>query len=313
MKFTSQVSHAASSVVRRVLPWILCVWALGLTASTSVAGELGGDFALRLERTRWVAYAPTNYYPAERPPVFPTDESVRRDLQVLREYGFDGLVTYSAEVESVPRIAREVGFRAMLLGVWDPTDATERQKALRSIRQEGRLIIGLIVGNEGVLTARYRVADLCATMAALKTATAKPVSTTEPADLILGMPKLVECSDFITVNAHPFFAGQKDPQEAVAWTIATWDDLRKEYPSKALVFKEVGLPSAGEPALSDDNQRRYYELLGRTSVRFVYFEAFDASPRFKEGAVEQSWGLFTNGRKPKAVVKALPWLKVNSK
>jgi len=31
------------------------------------------------------------------------------------------------------------------------------------------------------------------------------------------------------------------------------------------------------------------------------------------GTVEQSWGFFTNGRKPKRVVKALPWLKVNSK
>src|SRR5215472_2420321 len=294
MTFTSQPSLVGHSAVCQVLAWIVCFFlALRPTAISGLDGPHGDDFESRLEHTRWVAYAPTNYYPTEDPPVYPTEDSIRRDLQVLREYGFDGLVTYSAEIESVPRIARELGFRAMLLGVWDPVNLGERRKALRSIGQEGQFIIGLIVGNEGILTARYRVADLCAAMAALRTASSKPVSTTEPSDLILGMSKLVECSDFITVNAHPFFSGQKDPRDAVAWTIATWDDVRKEYPTKALLFKEVGLPSAGDIALSDDNQRRYYELLCKTNVRFVYFEAFDASPRFKDGAVEKSWGLFT--------------------
>jgi hypothetical protein len=44
-----------------------------------------------------------------------------------------------------------------------------------------------------------------------------------------------------------------------------------------------------------------------TAVTFVYFEALDAAPRFKQGAIEQSWGLWHSDRTPKSVVGALPW------
>ena len=68
---------------------------------------------------RWIAYAPTGYYPAESPPVLPSRESLRADLRVLREAGFTGIVTYGAAIPAIPEIAHDLGFHAMLLGIWD--------------------------------------------------------------------------------------------------------------------------------------------------------------------------------------------------
>jgi hypothetical protein len=52
------------------------------------------------------------------------------------------------------------------------------------------------------------------------------------------------------------------------------------------------------------DQRAYFESLGRTDARFVYFEAFD-QPWRTEPAVEPHWGLFRADRTPKAFAAAL--------
>src|SRR6266852_4027854 len=114
-----------------------------------------------IRRTRWISYAPTNYFPGESPPVLPDVKSLRADLKVLRRAGFTGLITYSAQPEEVPRIAKNLGFQALLLGIWDPTSDSEQSRALKAVRENGDLIAGLIVGNEGLLTGRYDVKTLC--------------------------------------------------------------------------------------------------------------------------------------------------------
>jgi hypothetical protein len=74
----------------------------------------------RLYNIRWVAYAPTNFNPTAAPPILPSDDSIRADLEVLKAAGFTGLVTYGAHLAVTPRIAEEAGFQGLLLGVWDP-------------------------------------------------------------------------------------------------------------------------------------------------------------------------------------------------
>jgi hypothetical protein len=72
---------------------------------------------------RWIAYAPTGYFPAESPPALPSLESLRADLRVLREAGFTGIVTYGAAIPAIPEIAHDLVFHAMLPGIWDPFGA----------------------------------------------------------------------------------------------------------------------------------------------------------------------------------------------
>lgn len=286
---------------------VLLFFALILFVSSHGVSSATSDVGLDLRANRWIAYAPTGYYPAASPPVFPDMKSVTADLKVLRDSGFTGLITYGSDVEAIADVASVLGFRAMLLGVWNPFDAAEISKALRIVRAHRNLIIGLVVGNEGVLNGRYGVVGLCEAMNGVRTAARKPVTSTETVDVILGEPNLVRCSDFITVNAHPYFSSQKDPANAVKWTLEAWEAIRKQYPGKPLLLKEVGLPSAGDGDLSEETQKEYYLRLARTPVLFSYFEAFDATPRFKDGLIEQSWGLWRADRAPKAIVKALPW------
>jgi len=268
---------------------------------------LGADLRNIIENGHWISYAPTNYFPAESPPVFPSDESIQSDLRTIREAGFTGLITYGAQVEAIPRIAEAVGFRAMILGIWDPFSTTEKAQALRAVQQHHELIASLIVGNEGLSAGRYDVDALCEAMKEIRNLSGKPVSTTEPVDWLLSEHKIGQCSSFVTVSAHPFFSGRKEPQQAVKWTSQAWEAVRRLYPGKPLLFKEVGLPTNGDTGLSQLGQKEYYTDLAKTSVVFSYFEAFDATPRFKSGLIEQSWGLWTSDRMPKAIVAALPW------
>lgn len=277
----------------------------GVTRPATVVGN--PPLAALLGSTHWVSYAPTGYFPAERPPVWPSSESVAADLSTLREGGFSGLVTYGAELSAIPSVAARLGFKALLLGIWDPTSEAETRAASDAARKYPSLLAGFIVGNEGLMDGRYDVEAVCASMRALSQATGKPVSTTEPVDWVLSEPRIAECSTFLTVNAHPFFAGERRPADAVAWTVEAWNAVHTKHPDKPVLFKEVGLPSAGSDGLSEEAQAEYYTGLARSPVVFAYFEAFDATPRFKAGLIEQSWGLWRSDRRPKPVVRALPW------
>jgi len=265
------------------------------------------DVDTKLREIRWVAYAPTGYYPSESPPVLPDKESISADLAVLREAGFTGLVTYGAEMEAIPDVAAAMGFKAMLLGIWDPFDGEEVGKALRAVAAHRNLIVGIVAGNEGLTNGRYSLKRLCTSMRSIRDASHKPVTTTEPVDFLLAEPRIGECSDFISANAHPFFSNRKAPGEAVQWTRESWDAVRRAFPGKPALLKEVGLPTSGDAAMSEDTQKDYYTLLVKTDVVFCYFEAFDASPRFKPDVIEQSWGLWRSDRTPKRIVGALPW------
>jgi exo-beta-1,3-glucanase (GH17 family) len=281
------------------------VFAIGLPLIS--LGRDDSSTAKILRATHWISYAPTHYYPAALPPLMPSSASLTSDLTTLRGAGFDGIITYSSDVEAIPEIAEKLSFRALLLGLWNPWSAIERKSVLSAVAKHRRLIAGIIVGNEGILTGRYQIDALCDAMGDISRRTGKPVSTTEPLDWILGEPRLVECSNFITVNAHPYFSDRRTPGAAVQWTIDAWNAVRGRYPQKPVLFKEVGLPSGGAEGLSETGQAIYYGGLANSQVVFSYFEAFDADPRFKAAPIEQFWGLWRNDRTPKVVVSALPW------
>jgi len=261
-----------------------------------------------LSHLRWIAYAPTNFNPLRKPPIIPSDQSVRADLEALRKAGFNGLITYGSDVRSLPRLARQAGFKAMLLGTWDPLSPRERAWAKRVVREQGEWIAGIVAGNETILRGERRAEELCQAMTEMRAATGRPVSTTETYDILESLPALAACSDFLTVNAHPYFSGpaNRDPSTAVKWTVAVYNILKSKYPDKCLLLKEEGLPTAGGEGLSEQNQARYYELLAKTQVQFAYFEAFDSN--FKSAGIERAWGLFHSDRSRKPVVNGLPWM-----
>jgi exo-beta-1,3-glucanase (GH17 family) len=215
---------------------------------------------------------------------------------VLRQSGFNGLVTYGAD-QPIPRLAQEMGFQGMILGVWDPTSTEEMNLAKEAAQYN--VVIGYVVGNEG-LDVRYDYDTLRSAINELKQATGKPVSTTEQVEDYADTG-LIELGDWVFPNVHPYWHGVTDSQLAVDWTVERFQELT-ERTDKPVVFKEVGLPSRGDSRVNETNQMAYYRLLRETSVVFIWWEAFD-QPWKQWAPVEPYWGLFHSNRSPKEVTQ----------
>ncbi len=266
----------------------------------------------------WVAYSPTHFDPTTIPIQWPSEGDVREDLRVLHEAGFNGLVTYASnyaikdapgQVLDIPRIAQKAGFEGMIVGVWDPANENELQTAEKSVQNQ--IVIGYSVGNEG-LDDRYKLESLVSAMKRLRQTTGKPVTTTEQVHDYYENSPLWEISDWIFPNAHPYFSGYRDPQEAVVWTVKVFKTL-DSVSDKPLIFKEVGLPTDGDKDVSESRQALYYQGLQETKITFVIFEAFDAPWKHignqkSDGTYpwpdpEPHWGIFNYDRTPKKAVE----------
>jgi exo-beta-1,3-glucanase (GH17 family) len=253
----------------------------------------------KLSELCWIAYAPTNFNPDKR--LYPSTVDIRQDLQFLYNMGFKGLVTYGADniLAEVPRLAKEVGFEGVIMGIWDPSNIIENNNAIKAVTY----VDGYTVGNEGFNAPQhnptYDYDILKDAIDKLRKATKKPVATTEEIDDYYADPRLVELGDWIFPNVHPYWHGIKEPEAAVAWTVEQYNRLAKH--NKFVSLKEVGFPTEGDTEVSEERQAEYYQQLQETGVKFIHFEAFDGPWKTWE-PVEPHWGLFRNDRSVKKVV-----------
>ena len=263
----------------------------------------------------WVTYTPSTFDPTLTPPHWPTQAEVEADLR-LRDFGVKGLVTYRANyvdrsqpqvLLNLPQLAQQQGFEGIVLGIWN-LESVEEQEAVKAF-QGDPLVLGFVVGNEG-LGKRYTWETLATTIATLQEQTHKPVTTSEEFKDYLLDDRLRQVGDWLFPNAHPYFSPVKEPLAAAQWT-ETWFKRLQALSDRPLVFKEVGLPTAGDPEVSEAAQAQYYQALSQTSVKFIFFTAFDLPWKRStgQGATQSStpalnpepyWGLFHNDRSPKA-------------
>ena len=126
-------------------------------------------FFSKTESLRWVAYTPSSFDPHSNEPFLRDD--IESDLRAMKSAGFNGLVTYSCSplrlkpsdqdagetksvlgLDDVPELAKKLGFRGFIAGVWDPEN--ERETAAIKRLAGAQLIDAACVGNEG-LDDRY--------------------------------------------------------------------------------------------------------------------------------------------------------------
>ncbi len=250
-------------------------------------------FNRELRSCRWVAYAPSQADPPNGR--WASRESIRSDLKVLRDCGFDGVVTYGCvgSGAEIPRLARAAGIRGVICGVWNPADSAEIAAAIRARAD----VDGYCIGNEG-LGSRYGLEELDHSMAEVRSQTGRPVTTTEIPDKYETIPQLYKLGDWVFPNVHPYWAGLRNADDAVAWTLGMYQRFEAAAGGKSVILKETGFPTAGDSAVGENLQARFFEKLARTSVPFVYFEAFD-QPWKTWAPVESHWGLFRADRTPK--------------
>jgi exo-beta-1,3-glucanase (GH17 family) len=276
---------------------------------------------------RFIAYQPTTLRIVDGKATHADEASIAADLTVLRSR-FDGLITYSAVngAERVPDVAAQLGFKAVILGVWDVSNQDEIANAIDAWRRHPRLVVGLSLGNEIVLGKRGDFDSLgIAIDAVRRKAPDLALTTTEAFHLFLtdAAAPVLSRSDFLLVNVHPVFQpwfANAPNEDAVQFVVNVVDDLARVYCGPIMV-KETGEPTAPvEAGYSPARQAAFYRLLRErfapTSMRgFAYFSAFDAPWRGNDAdpvpghhPEEAHWGLYDDQRRPKSVVAGIPEL-----
>jgi exo-beta-1,3-glucanase (GH17 family) len=280
-----------------------------------------------MSRGRFVSYQPTSLKIVGGRATLASEADIADDLMVLRKR-FDGLITYSAlnGAERIPDVAATMGFRAVIVGVWDISNQEEIANAIAAWRRHPDLVVGISLGNEIVFGKRGSFESIRRALAAVRAeAGGVPLTTSEPFHLFYdddAAPTLGQI-DFMLVNVHPVFQpwfAQAPTENAARFVVNVVDRLAQIYCGPILV-KETGEPTAPAAAgYSPSRQADFYRILrnvfASTPTRaFAYFAAFDAPWRVDDShpvpgyhPEEGHWGLYDDARKPKAVVATIPEL-----
>ena len=281
-----------------------------------------------MAKGRFLSYEPSAITAVNGQLTNASDDSIRADLAAVKPY-FDGLITYSAHAgaERVPDIAREMGFRAVIIGIWSIYDEAERANAMAAAQRNPDIVAGISLGNETVLGQRGTWGDLAYQIETMQKALPSvPVTTAEPFAQFLDSPdalSTVKAMDFMLVNIHPIFETWFRQAKAPNWAdfvVRVTARLVQLFPGPILV-KETGVPSG--PAASgydEDMQHDFWRALEAqmppsASRAFSYFSAFDApwrandtSPQPGAHPEEAHWGMFSAARAPKRVMSDMPAL-----
>ncbi len=282
-----------------------------------------------IQQTRFIAYTPRSFSIAGGQVQAAAETGIRDDLKLLRPF-FDGLITYASSngVEAVPMVAHELGYRAVIMGIWDPLSETEIRNVITMAGRYPAILAAVIVGNEGIKTGRYLPEDVRKTMERIKKeCPTLPITTSEPFSLYFEekYADFFNSHDLLMPNVHPVFEKWFQPSAlhtGVEMVLEVTAKLKNTY-SRPLLIKETGLPSGqGSKGFTPERQALFWaEIFKRfqfsPTQSLACFEAFDAPWKPAEMATafpgdhanEAFWGFFTTEGEGKPVVAALPKLE----
>ncbi|MEX0840115.1 MAG: hypothetical protein WD034_11325 [Parvibaculum sp.] len=278
-----------------------------------------------METGRFVAYQPTELKIWDGNPMQASEVSIRADLEALRPW-FDGLITYGAHsgAERIPAIAKELGYKAVIMGVWDTEDEIEIGNALAARQAHPDIVVGISLGNEIVFGNRGNWADLKRAVEKMRErAPALPLTVTEPFATFLepdAGPLLAEL-DFLAVNVHPVFEpwfADAPPANWADFVVQVTSRLADETFCGPILVKETGVPTGpAEKQFDERKQAAFYKEMAKAMPpmrdrAFAWFAAFDAPWRVHDfhpvpgqHPEEAWWGLFTEDRRPKRAMDEL--------
>ena len=280
---------------------------------------------------RFVSYQPTQIQIHQGKATRADETGIAADLAVLRPR-FDGLILYGVldGADRVVDVAARLGFRAVILGVWNLDNARELDLALAAATRQPQLVVGLSLGNERVLAGATSMQALATRLQQARARAPQLLWTsTEPFHLYeqaAAQPLLAQM-DFMLVNVHPafqpWFRSASDADTA-RFVVNVVHDLSALYCGPVLV-KETGVPTA--PASMGFTAQRQAGFWRSLKIQFpphrlrafAFFSAFDAPWRVTDEhptagpqPQEGSWGLYDAQRSPKISARELAVLRASS-
>ncbi len=276
-----------------------------VTITITAAGQ---SFYQKLDTLEWVGFAPTGFDPSVGR--FPSEASIRVDLQLLAGHGFTGVITFASDgtLSQIPRIATEVGFQGVIMGLF-MFNTTQRTQEIPNAISAAQYVDAYGIGNEGLIGcggSAYDLATLTQTLQTIQQATGRPVTTSEQIeDYLHGgclNGTLLSLGDWLFPILHPFNNGIRDPRTGASFAAGRLQTLAGLV-NQPVFAKETGWPACGDAAATEVDQETYFQALKPMGVHWAYFEAFDEP--FKASFPppwEPCWGLFQQDGTPKLFI-----------
>ena len=242
---------------------------------------------------------------------YPSEAQIEEDLMLLsgktyavRSYSVGG------SYREIPRLAEKHGLN-VALGAWVngdvEADEAEIETLIQLARQYYRNVVRVMVGNEAIYRGDITIEQAVENLQRVKQKVWAPVSLAEPWHIWMKYPELADHVDYIAAHILPFWEGQS-VDDAVSFTVRTYDKLRQRFPDKPIVIAEVGWPSNGRPKRdatpSQANQasflRRFLQQAEEKGYIYYVMEAFDQPWKERqESGVGTYWGVYDIHRQAK--------------
>jgi exo-beta-1,3-glucanase (GH17 family) len=164
------------------------------------------------------------------------------------------------------------------------------------------------VGNEVVNNGQLSIDQLKLAVSTVKGAvnaagySGKIVAVDTAVAMISHGKDLCDVSDYIAVNAHPFFDGNVAAENTGAWLLSTMQEVASVCPGKEVVITETGWPTQGstngKAVPSVENQKAALSSMkSAVTSNVVWFTAFNDMWKKNSAATfnaEQYWGMCEN-------------------
>ncbi len=324
----------------RIIIFVLVISSIGLLIFSQVRQYIiqtkneraMDDFEIKLRTLKWIAYEPVEWDPERLNNV--NINNIRIELDILLENKFDGLITFSSakKLSEIPRIAREAGFKGVIMGIIDIEDYTEIRNAIGASSYADALCVSHMFTDYG-----FGERELLKTIHFLKDETGLPITTSLSPNGYKAFPRLTNAIDWLFPDVHCNWyriATATDIFNQTKLYINEITDLQNLYRNKPVLLKMISFPSEEVKNASTEEQYRFFRLLveyAESSMDFPervyasYFSAFDLqwkTPERKWPPGERFLGFFDKERKakiaiidgkPTKVVDAIIWRRANRK
>ena len=230
----------------------------------------------------WIAYEPSAFDPYEKE--YPSIKDIRRELKILANDGFDSIITFSSpeSLASIPKIAKELGFKAVIMGITHILDKQELTSAISMSDYVDAYCVGHMFSDYP-----YSEAEVVNALDIVKQSTGLPVSTTLRPNGYLVFPIVSNTVDFFFPDIHANWYADGRASSAFEATKNFVVEVRKlqgRYPGKPILLKQISIPSNEVPGSSTEQQYHFYRqvveyvessMLFPERVYPSYFSAFD--------------------------------------
>ena len=269
-------------------------------------------FESKLKTLRWILYEPIAYDPDSK--YYGSKEDIHIELEVLFNAGFNGVITIESGglMSNIPKIAKEIGFLGVIMGIFKITDPIEIRAAIKASPHVDAYCVGNMFTD-----CPYGEIDVLHVMKKITRKTNLPISTTLRPIGYRVFPQISKYIDWFFPDIHGNWYTKASAIEIINQTKNFINEimvLQAQYPDKPCLLKFISFPSAEVENASTLEQYKFYRLLVEyveSSMDFPervypsYFSAFDISWKIPERGFpkgERHLGFFNKDRKAKTVI-----------